>query len=152
MITELRERPDVLGSRAATLQQRVERKRRFLSALRQRIESARTETDERLRAHRLSRYSYQAFLLTSRISAEEGKLSAIERLLPLAGRVDGADGPALVRNVLEEGVRGRATAAGRLLQEAEQYRTAITEATFKAQFEQLLSRIQADRNRLGELR
>jgi hypothetical protein len=151
-ITELREAPDVLGSRAATLQQRVERKRRFLSVLRQRVESARAETDEKLRAHRVSRYAYQAFFLTSRIAAEESKLSEIQGLLPLAGRVSGADGPALVRKVLEEGLRRRATAAGRLLQEAEQYRTSITEATFKAQFEQLLSRIQADRNVLVELR
>jgi hypothetical protein len=96
-IAELREAPDVLGSRASTLQQRVERKRRFLSVLRQRIETARTQAEERRRAHLLSRYSYQAFLLTSRIAAEESKLLEIESLLRLAGRVSGTDGPALVR-------------------------------------------------------
>jgi hypothetical protein len=148
----LREAPDVLGSRASTLQQRVERKRRFLSVLRQRIETARTQAEERRRAHLLSRYSYQAFLLTSRIAAEESKLLEIESLLRLAGRVSGTDGPALVRKVLDEGLRRRAMVAGRLLQEAEQYRSSITEATFRAQFDQALLRIRADRNLLMELR
>jgi hypothetical protein len=54
--------------------------------------------------------------------------------------------------VLDEGLRRRAMVAGRLLQEAEQYRSSITEATFRAQFDQAPLRIRADRNLLMELR
>jgi hypothetical protein len=151
-LAQLREAPDVLGSRTATLQRRVDRQNRFLTRLRQRLNDARSEPEAQLRAYRSSLYSYQIFLLTSRMAAEAGKLSETERLLALAGQAGSNDAPALVRRTLEAAARSRIDNVERQLREAKQYRDGITEPGLRAQFEQLLTRIQGELDRLREAR
>lgn len=148
----LLETPDVLESRMATLRSRLDRKRTYLVLLNKRLSKARTGADERVRAHQMSRYSYQVFLVSSRIAAEENKLREAEALMALVPRLGASQAPALIKKELEAAVSVRIETAERLLREAEEYRPSITEPTFKAQFERLFAGIRAERERLKEQR
>lgn len=148
----LRETPGVFESRAATLRSRVDRKRTHLAKLNMRLDQARTEPNDRLRAHQLSRYAYQAFLVGSHLAAEAAKLREIEALMAIRPRVQTSQAPALVEQELAAAHAGRIDTAQRLMQEAQQYRPTITEPAFLAQFDHLVATIQSDLKRLESLR
>ncbi len=142
-LKRLRERPESLRSRAEMLRRSLERKRAYLSILNGRLSKARNETDDKLKAHQLSRYSYQVFLVSSRIAADEDKLRANEALLALIPRLGANEAPSLIKQELAKAAAARLDTSARLLREAESYRSAITEPTFKAQFERLITKTRA---------
>lgn len=141
-IKNLQERSHDFRARAETLRNNIQNKRTYLTKLKERLSKARSQTDEKLKAHQLSRFSYQVFLVSTRIAADEHKLQATTALIALIPQLNTGDALSLVKRELIRSAAARRNSFERILREAETYRAAITEETFKAQFEQLIRRTQ----------
>jgi len=148
VLKSLNDTSNTLANQISTLQTRIENKKAYLLVLQERLRQAESETNDTIKLHKLSRYSYQIFLLTSRINAEEIKLREAEVLHSFVARLDSSAAPSLLKKEMADLTIKRKEFYEKLLQKSETYQLSITEPAFKAQFDRLLKNIRAEQERL----